>query len=260
MSRLWMPLYVGDFLANTTHLNATETGIYIRLIMHCWENGHLPADPEKLRIISHASAKSWNKYCNILTFFERRESQHGPIYVHSRVSQERTKYEELSNKRKAAALQKHTQSQSQLPKEKKDPRKPADAGAVAPPVYTDSKHELWGEGVPILQALGVSNPRSIIGRWLKDTKDDAVTVLGAIQRARDVRVIDPVPWITRAIQTGPPRNGHAPRPGSREDRQEKTSNALTQLADYIAARADGGHGGGDAGATAVGQLRLVKPA
>lgn len=78
-------------------------------------------------------------------------------------------------------------------------------GADAPladPVYTDSKHELWGEGVPILRQLGVKDreARSNIGRWLRDASDDAVAVLGAIQRARDHRVIDPVPWITRAIK------------------------------------------------------------
>lgn len=79
-------------------------------------------------------------------------------------------------------------------------------GADAPPadpVYTDSKHELWGEGVPILRQLGVKDreARSNIGRWLKATGDDAASVLGAIQRARDHRVIDPIPWITRALRT-----------------------------------------------------------
>lgn len=73
-----------------------------------------------------------------------------------------------------------------------------EAGASRP-VYTDSRHELWGEGIPILESLGVKQSRPIIGRWLKDTKDDAQRVLGAIQRARDARVIDPIPWITRAL-------------------------------------------------------------
>lgn len=82
-----------------------------------------------------------------------------------------------------------------------------DAGAVAPavsdaPVYTDSTHELWGEGSAILGQLGVPQKsiRSNIGRWLRDA-GDPVTVLGAIQRARDHRVVEPVAWITRAIQT-----------------------------------------------------------
>jgi hypothetical protein len=75
-----------------------------------------------------------------------------------------------------------------------------DAGASRP-IYTDSRHELWGEGVQILVQLGVADraARSNIGRWLRDARDDAQSVLNAIQRARDARVIDPIPWITRAL-------------------------------------------------------------
>lgn len=36
MKRPWMPLYIGDFIADTAHLSAEETGAYILLIMHYW--------------------------------------------------------------------------------------------------------------------------------------------------------------------------------------------------------------------------------
>jgi hypothetical protein len=77
-----------------------------------------------------------------------------------------------------------------------------DAGASRP-VYTDSRHELWGEGVQVLVQLGVPDraARSNIGRWLKDAQDNAQSVLGAIQRARDARVFEPIPWITRALKS-----------------------------------------------------------
>lgn len=91
----------------------------------------------------------------------------------------------------------------------RDDRQPDDVARETPkPIYTDSKHELWGEGVPILVSLGCveSSARSNIGRWLKDTREDAATVLGAIQRARDVRAINPIPWITRALQSKGPKN------------------------------------------------------
>jgi uncharacterized protein YdaU (DUF1376 family) len=85
----------------------------------------------------------------------------------------------------------------------------SDAGASlkpAEPIFTDSKHELWGEGPAILATLGVPErgARGNIGRWMKAAKDDAGAVLSAIKRARDQRVQDPIPWITRAISTGPP--------------------------------------------------------
>jgi uncharacterized protein YdaU (DUF1376 family) len=77
------------------------------------------------------------------------------------------------------------------------------------PVYADSKHELWGEGTAILVQLGTKEKlaRQMIGLWLRDTGDDAATVLAAIQRARDHRVNGPIPWVTRALQTGRSGNG-----------------------------------------------------
>ena len=76
------------------------------------------------------------------------------------------------------------------------------SGAPAPPAYTDSRHQLWAEGVPMLVSLGVveSTGRKMVGTWLKSTRDDAQAVLGAIQRARDARANSPIPWITNALK------------------------------------------------------------
>ena len=84
---------------------------------------------------------------------------------------------------------------------KEDISVPNGTGSGAP-IYTDSRHELWGEGAPILISLGVveKQARSMIGSWLKSTKDDAQAVLGAIQRARDHRAHNPIPWITNALK------------------------------------------------------------
>ena len=50
---------------------------------------------------------------------------------------------------------------------------------------------------------------ALIGRWLKRSGDNAEAVLGAIQRARDGRVIDPIPWITAAIKPKANGSSHA---------------------------------------------------
>jgi uncharacterized protein YdaU (DUF1376 family) len=126
-----MPLYIGDFLADTMDLNATETGIYIRLIMHCFQHGSVPDDPGRLRLIAGCSLKTWRSHCNILHFFQRRDSPSGSHYIHIRVSRERHKSEEKSRKNKERYLNsvkiQPTQSQSLsksigLDKESKPPR------------------------------------------------------------------------------------------------------------------------------------------
>jgi hypothetical protein len=103
------------------------------------------------------------------------------------------------------------------------------------PTYTDSRHELWGEGRPILVSLGVKPTLAgqMIGQWVKQADNDCQTVLGAIQRARDERVIDPIPWITRALKTK-----SKPHQGSKHaERSERGSvlDGLDKLDEAIAA-------------------------
>lgn len=79
--------------------------------------------------------------------------------------------------------------------------------AVEPvqPVYTDATHEVWSDGVLTLVSLGVPDKRArqMIGKWLKETGDDAAQVLSAIRRARDARSGDPIPLVTGALKQKP---------------------------------------------------------
>ena len=49
MSKAWMPLYIGDYMADTGHLSTAEHGCYLLLIMHYWENGSIPIEDDKLK-------------------------------------------------------------------------------------------------------------------------------------------------------------------------------------------------------------------
>jgi hypothetical protein len=53
----WMPLNVGDYLADTMHLNTFQHGVYIRLIMHYWKRRDLPCDLESLAQIAGTTAR-----------------------------------------------------------------------------------------------------------------------------------------------------------------------------------------------------------
>jgi len=69
-----MPLYVADYLADTAHLGALESGVYLHLIMHYWLKGglpddadYLPSSPPSLVAVGHISEltkslKSQEKY------------------------------------------------------------------------------------------------------------------------------------------------------------------------------------------------------
>lgn len=49
--RAWMPLYVNDFMADTSDLDAAELGVYLLLLMIAWkrEDAAIPADMKWLR-------------------------------------------------------------------------------------------------------------------------------------------------------------------------------------------------------------------
>ncbi|MCI0699373.1 DUF1376 domain-containing protein [candidate division KSB1 bacterium] len=114
MSRPWMPLYVGDYLADTGHLRAIEHGAYLLLIMHYWQKGSLPNDDRRLASIARVSPKEWaGMRKTILSFFDDDEG-----WVHSRIEAELKKSKEAYEKRaisgKKGGLAKATNAKSLL--------------------------------------------------------------------------------------------------------------------------------------------------
>lgn len=59
--RIWMPIYVGDYHADTTHFRTIDHGAYLLLLLSYWRRqGPLPADQEYLMTITKTSRREWH--------------------------------------------------------------------------------------------------------------------------------------------------------------------------------------------------------
>ena len=56
---LWMPFYVDNYLADTTHLTPLEHGAYLLLMLQYWKDGKLPHDDARLARIAHLPEAQW---------------------------------------------------------------------------------------------------------------------------------------------------------------------------------------------------------
>jgi uncharacterized protein YdaU (DUF1376 family) len=229
----WMPLYVGDYLADTMHLKMCEHAAYLLLIMHYWRHGPLPDDDGVLATISKADRKTWAAISPIIrAFFNCR----GGRLHHKRIDLERASASENTDKKRDAANARWAKERMQKPSK---PDAPAPAPASAPasivhdakgpsrispvpvPIEREERvpslrsgrasgaalkpirDQLWEDGLPLLRALtgkpdGAS--RTLLGKLLRDARDDCARMLAALREAADARPIDPVSWLTEAVK------------------------------------------------------------
>jgi uncharacterized protein YdaU (DUF1376 family) len=59
MQRPSMPLFIGDYLADTRHLETVQHGAYLLLIAHYWANEGLPDNDRELARITGLPLRSW---------------------------------------------------------------------------------------------------------------------------------------------------------------------------------------------------------
>ena len=93
---LWMPLYVGEYLADTGHLTTTQHGAYLLLLMHYWRKRELPTDDKQLAAIAKLPLRIW------LDIKETIQAFFYDGWRHKRVELEFQRRMEVSEKRAAA--------------------------------------------------------------------------------------------------------------------------------------------------------------
>jgi len=163
---IWMPLYIGDYLAATAHLDAQESGAYLHLLMHSWKNGSLPANPEALRRIArireHAWSSAWETLKPFFNFSEdgsphqkRLESIRSEWVVRKEGATEKARH--------AANIRwgKDAPSNAQAP-----PPKPTPARAPATTPEKSARAPADREDVaPLVAQIVIAHPRSRLRNW-----------------------------------------------------------------------------------------------
>jgi uncharacterized protein YdaU (DUF1376 family) len=97
---IWMPVYIGDYLADTMHLSTEQHGAYLLLIFHLWRRGILHDDDGTLAKITGLTRSAWSQSRPVLAdFFEIQDG----FWRHGRVERERSRAtaKQVSNSKKA---------------------------------------------------------------------------------------------------------------------------------------------------------------
>lgn len=184
MKRPYMPLFWGDFFADTLHLSAAEIGAYLLLIAYAWQNdGVVPLD--RAHRIARMNPWHWNRIKDTIeAFFEVHTVGSQRLGTNRRVLKELQYVAEISNKRKAAALQKHSkrkangshnalQNTSSHTHTQEKPLKGFSKGMGRAP---DAKRGAFAEASPALAPASAPTPAPAPGSWEETRQKDLETL------------------------------------------------------------------------------------
>jgi uncharacterized protein YdaU (DUF1376 family) len=68
-TKLWIPIYVADYLADTGRLTTEQHGAYLLLIFDYWRNGALPDDDATLARVCRLTTDAWSMHGALLRSF-----------------------------------------------------------------------------------------------------------------------------------------------------------------------------------------------
>jgi uncharacterized protein YdaU (DUF1376 family) len=108
---IWMPVFIGDYLADTMHLTTEQHGAYLLLLFHMWRRGSLRDDDATLAKISGLGESDWKTQRPVLAEFFKI---HDGLWQHGRVEKERARVgatkQSMSKKAKSAASSRWSKS------------------------------------------------------------------------------------------------------------------------------------------------------
>ena len=84
---IWMPLYIGEYLADTMHLTTEQSGAYLFLIMAYWrKKSALQSSPASLASICRMSLDAWSIHQAVLEEFF--DTSTDGVWIHKRIEKE----------------------------------------------------------------------------------------------------------------------------------------------------------------------------
>lgn len=94
----WMPFFIGDYIADTSHLSTEQHGAYVLLLIHAWRNGgYISSDPSELAQVTKLQSK-WKANASVLLRFFQ-ESERTGFLTQKRLMSEYKKAKAISEKR-----------------------------------------------------------------------------------------------------------------------------------------------------------------
>jgi uncharacterized protein YdaU (DUF1376 family) len=85
---IWMPVFIGDYLADTMHLSTEQHGAYLLLLFHLWRRGSLRDEDAVLAKISGLGERAWELHRPVLAeFFKIQDG----LWQHGRVEKEKAR-------------------------------------------------------------------------------------------------------------------------------------------------------------------------
>ncbi len=196
---IWMPVFIGDHLAETWRLNTTQHGAYFLLLATAWKSGgSLPDDDEELAAIVRLSPEEWQQNrSRLAALFTVADG----VWRHERLTDEYERATEnqqakvRAGNRSAAARQ---QNANPSPSPSPSSEAKASGGDLATVVFREGLDWLRRtSGKPDTAC------RALLGKWRKSLGSDEalIAILGRAQREG---VLEPVGWIEKALQARDP--------------------------------------------------------
>jgi uncharacterized protein YdaU (DUF1376 family) len=126
---IWMPIYIGDYLADTMHLSTEQHGAYLLLLFHLWRRGTLQDDDTVLAKVTGLKQSAWSSTRLVLAEFFQI---HDGVWQQGRLERERLR---------VAAKQLSKSKQAKLAASRRWNKGPDDAVRIADAMPGDAKSE-----------------------------------------------------------------------------------------------------------------------